>query len=182
MRRIILISFGLTVALYGWPMLSALELRLALRSGSAERIEPCVDWVALRHNLKATVRGNLTAEPAKSWFRRNVTERVVPALADRAIDTSVTPARMAWFLKRRMQLQGESGARVPLPQTETAEADDEIDQMTSPRRLRWAFFENVTRFRIEVLDPRKPERRMIAILEPQGLRWRLTNVFYDSNP
>ena len=182
MRRIVLIVLGLLLALYAWPMLSALELRLALRSGSAARIEPCVDWLALRQNLKATVRSNLTAEPAKSWFRRNVTERVVPALADRAIDTAVTPSRLAWFLKRRMQLQGESAPRAPTPPVEPADADDEIDQMTSPRRLRWAFFESMTRFRIEVSDPRKPERRLIAILEPQGYRWRLANVFYDTNP
>jgi Protein of unknown function (DUF2939) len=182
MRRSIWIVLGLVLALYAWPMASALELRLALRSGNAARLEPCVDWTTLRQNLKATVRGNLTAEPSKSWFRRNVTERVVPALADRAIDTAVAPSRLAWFLKRRMQLVGESGQPAQPPSTTSDGADDEIDKMTSPRRLRWAFFESLSRFRIEVADPRMPERRLVAIFEPQGLRWRLTNAFYDTKP
>ena len=98
----------------------------------------------------------------------------MPALADRAIDSAVTPARLAWFLRRRMQVQAEA----PKP-AEDADGD-EIDAMTAPRRLRYAFFDAPTRFRLEITDPQRSDRRLVALLDLQGWRWRLTNVFYDT--
>ncbi len=173
MRRSTIIATVVLVALYAWPMLSALELRQALRSGNAERLEPCVDWPTLRENLKSTVRGNLTSNSGSSWFRRNLIERAVPALADRAIDAAVTPSQLAWFLRKRMEIAPNAEQA---PQADAG--DDEIDVMTSPRRLRYAFFESPTRFRIEASDPKNTDRRLVAILSMQGLRWRLTNVAY----
>ena len=164
----------LCAAVMAWPLLSALELRLALRSGDPARIEPCVDWPALRSNLKSTIRGNAVGSASGNWFWRKLRERAVPALADRAIDSAVTPARLAWFLRRRMQVQAEA----PKP-AEDADGD-EIDAMTAPRRLRYAFFDAPTRFRLEITDPQRSDRRLVALLDLQGWRWRLTNVFYDT--
>ena len=184
MRRLILLLIAaillLGTAVMAWPLLSALQLRQALRSGDAARIEPCVDWPTLRTNLKATIRGNAAAASGGGWFWRKVKERAIPALADRAVDTAVTPDRLAWFLRRRMQVQGDPTPRAPPPQPDADPDGDEIDRITSPRRLKWAFFDGPSRFRIEISDPTRGDRRMVALFDLQGWRWRLTNVFYDT--
>jgi hypothetical protein len=48
----------------------------------------------------------------------------------------------------------------------------------SPRRLRWAFFEAPTRFRIEVADRTEPGKRVVSIFALQGTSWKLVDVFY----
>jgi hypothetical protein len=173
-RRYVIALLALLVAIYAWPMLAALQLRLALRSGDAARIEPCVDWTALRANLKATVRGNLQPDASASWWRRTILDRAVPALADRAIDMAVSPSRLAWFLRRRMQVLPDTA---PATQSQPS-ADDEIDTITSPRRLRYAFFDGPSRFRLEISDPDHSNRRLVAVLARDGLRWRLHDVAY----
>ena len=55
---------------------------------------------------------------------------------------------------------------------------DPVPDVLSPRRLRWAFFETPTRFRIEVSDRREPAKRVVSVLALQGLSWKLVDVYY----
>ena len=50
----------------------------------------------------------------------------------------------------------------------------------SPRRLRWAFFESPTRFRIEIADRTEPGKRVVSVFALQGASWRLVDVYYRS--
>ena len=45
-----------------------------------------------------------------------------------------------------------------------------------PRRLRWAFFDSPTRFRIEATHPRLPDARIVSLFAPHGWRWKLIDV------
>jgi hypothetical protein len=45
-----------------------------------------------------------------------------------------------------------------------------------PRRLRWAFFETPTRFRLEAIHPRLPGQRIVATLALTGGSWKLVDV------
>ena len=169
------------VALTAWTLCAAYELRQAMRSGDPARIEPLVDWVELRRNVKATVHGTINDRVSGGWFRRLVVSRAVPVIADRAIDAAVTPERLAWFLRRRMQMQSEKPPPGPRnPTVDDGEPEDSIDRVIAPRRLRWAFFDDTEHFRIEISDPDKPQRRLVSIMVRKGFHWRLENVFYDT--
>jgi hypothetical protein len=58
-----------------------------------------------------------------------------------------------------------------------AEGDPTADPL-APRRLRWAFFESPTRFKLESMDPKMPGKRVVSILALQGARWKLVDVYY----
>jgi hypothetical protein len=158
--------------LHAWPLWSALQLRQAVRYGDSTTLAARVDFDQLRANLKATIAGNLKADDSGNWLRRRATQSLGPFLAARTIDVMVTPTLLAFFLKRHMQANDAAN--------QTAPADGDDPDPLSPRRLRWAFFDSPTKFRIETADRDKPGRRLVAILSWQGFSWRLTNAFYST--
>lgn len=172
-RWYLMAGVGLLVLIYAWPMWSAFQLRQAVRYGDSATLAARVDFEQLRANLKATIAANFKTDENAGWIKRKATQTLGPFLAARTIDVMVTPALLAFFLKHHMK------ANEPSPQTPapgTAETDD--PDPLSPRRLRWAFFQSPSQFRIETADREKPGRRLVAILTRQGFGWRLTNAFY----
>jgi Protein of unknown function (DUF2939) len=161
----------LAALFYAWPMWSAYQLRQGVRNGDSAVLSARVDFPQLRENLKATIGTNLKTAESGWWIRRKATQTLGPFLAARSIDVMVTPTLLAFFLKHQMSAN-EPGKKP------VASADQEDPDPLSPRRLRWAFFESPTRFRIETADRDKPGRRLVAILSWQGITWRLTNAFY----
>jgi Protein of unknown function (DUF2939) len=168
-------SLSLLVLVYAWPMWSAFQLRQGVRNGDSSVLAARVDFDQLRNNLKATIATNLKTDETGWWIRRKVTQSLGPFLAARTIDVMVTPTLLAFFLKHHMRAN-EQAASPPAPPPTAGDSDD--PDPLSPRRLRWAFFEGASRFRIETADRDKPGRRLVAILTRQGITWRLTNAFY----
>lgn len=177
MRRLLVLSVVLLALAYvAWPSWAAWQLRAAVKSRDLPAIEQKVDWPTLRANLKRTVGENLRDEgraPDASAISKALKRTLGPMVADRLIDLAVTPANLARVLAGRAMLQ-ERKRDAPGEVGQDAAASDPL----APRRLRWAFFESPTRFRIEVADRQDPARRIVSVLELQGLAWKLVDVYY----
>ena len=148
-------------------------------------IERKVDWPTLRANLKRTIAANLK-DDSKSPGRRLSSPRPsiarsAPLVTDTLIDTAVRPRTLAHVLAGRLlpsEIKREvSGGDASSPDPSDAEEIANSDPL-SPRRLRWAFFETPTRFRIEVADRQEPGKRVVSIFALQGASWKLVDVYY----
>ena len=182
MRRIAAVLVVLAVGLYAWPLWSAFQLRQALRAADVAALAPRVDWPLLRANLRTRVAANLKPGADAGWFRRQTARVLVPFAAARTIDAVVTPERLAWFLARRMQAAPPPADRPAPPDAADADADDPATDPMAPRRLRYAFFDSPSRFRVEVADTTQVSRRLVSILERRGLSWLLVDVYYVTQP
>jgi hypothetical protein len=176
MRRLLLLLAALLIAYAAWPTWSAWQLRAAVKARDLASIEPRVDWPALRANLKQTLGASLRDENADAGAVTKAIKRTLGTLvADTVVDAAVTPSTLAHVLAGRV-LMSEVVRSVPGRGQQDA---DEADPL-SPRRLRWAFFESPTRFRIEMADSKEPRRRVVSVLELQGVAWKLVDVYYRS--
>ena len=187
MRKLLVaIPLFLGLAYAAWPAWSAWQLRSAVKARDIATIERKVDWPLLRANLKRTVGDSLRDDgknPDAGIFTRAF-KRTLPMVVDPVIDTAVTPRTLSHVLAGRVLLN-EFKAKMPGRRTtspapaDEAEVDAEAEaDPLPPRRLRWAFFESPTRFRIEVADRKDPNRRIVSVLELQGVAWRLVDVYY----
>lgn len=183
LRRLaaVLAVFGLL--LYAWPLWSAWQLRAALKARDTAALQARVDWPQLRTNLKPRIAAAVREDADKSTGIAGTLKRAIGgAVAERAIDFVVTPQNLArimagreFFDQRiRRETPQSQPKDPPAPQSE-ADAED-IDDPVPPRRLRYAFFESLGRFRIEATHPRVPGGRIVAILAQQGLGWRLADI------
>ncbi len=184
------IAFGL-VALtlfLAWPLWAGWQLRQAMRTRDAASLEARVDWPVLRANLKPKLADAVRAEADKSGAVVGAVKRAIGGvLADKGVDYMVTPSNLARVLAGREFITRRAGrdpgkdaapakgAKAP-PASEVESDAEEPDDPMPPRRLRWAFFESPTRFRIEATHPRIPNGRVVAILALQGLSWKLADV------
>lgn len=176
MRRLLLVPVLLLAAYMAWPLAAAWQLRTAVKARDIPAIERKVDWQTLRANLKQTIGGNLRVKADSP--ERNVVTRVLirslgPLAAGAMIEMTVTPHTIARVLAGRTALDGD----VTLSTGSDAESGETLDPL-APRRLRWAFFESPTRFRIETIDPKMPGKRVVSVLALQGFNWKLVDVYY----
>jgi len=182
MRKLLIAPLVLALGFLAWPLAAAWQLRVAVKAGDTAAIEPKVDWSTLRANLKQTVGGNLkekSANPEHGLIKRVLIGTIAPAAAGAVIDFTVTPLTLGKVLAGRSLLDDLGMMRQPGTAPLTTDADDDpIADPLAPRRLRWAFFESPTRFRIEAVDKKMPGKRVVSILALQGVRWKLVDVYY----
>ena len=186
MRKLLILPLLLLLPLAyaAWPAWSAWQLRAAVKARDLAAIERRVDWPTLRANLKRTIAGNLQDEsktPDAGFFTKAVRRTIGPFVANRLIDVTVTPRTLSHVLAGRLlpdEIKREvSGGAAPgdtAGEAQEIEANDPL----SPRRLRWAFFESPTRFRIEVADRTEPAKRVVSVFALQGAIWKLVDVYY----
>lgn len=179
MRKVLIVPLVPLLAYFAWPAAAAWQLRVAVKARDIAGIEGKVDWQTLRANLKQTVGGNIkeaSQNPEHGVFTRALLQTLGPIAADTVIDLTVTPNTLAKVLAGRSLLDdiGLAPQRGTAP---TAQADDDADPL-APRRLRWAFFETPTRFRIVTIDPKMPGKRVVSVLALQGSSWKLVDVYY----
>jgi len=184
MKRIVTIAIAIAIAYIAWPLWSGWQLRQAVKSRDLAALETLVDWTALRANLKPRLASAVRENAEASTGMTGVLKRAIGAAAvERGVDYVVTPKNLARVLAgREFVLARMKEAPQPVPpdkndpaKRDDADADDPQDPVP-PRRLRWAFFETPTRFRIEAEHPRVPDSRIVSILALQGLSWRLVDV------
>jgi hypothetical protein len=186
MRKLLIpcsVALLLALAYAAWPVWSAWQLRSAIKARDLAAIERGVDWQTLRANLKQTIAANLeerSRRPDAGYVGKALQRTLGPFVAGRVVDVAVTPGTIARILSGRLNAadarHGAGGPPAPSAgdgETEAAAADP-----LSPRRLRWAFFETPTRFRIEVADRREPTKRVISVFALQAARWKLVDVYY----
>ncbi len=179
--------FALALLYLAWPLYAAWQLRQAVKSRDIAALEARVDWPVLRTNLKPkvleAVRGNAEAATGLGGILKRA---VGETIADKGIDWIVTPKNLSRILAGRefyaKRLQKDlppppaPGAKQPpVDASDPADLEDPDDPMP-PRRIRWAFFESASRFRIEASHPRILNARIIAILGQQGFGWKLIDV------
>jgi hypothetical protein len=184
MRKLLILPLLAALAYAAWPAWSAWQLRTAVKARDLAAIERKVDWTTLRANLKQTIAANLKDEgktPDAGFLTKAFRRTLGPFVANRLIDAAVTPGTLARVLAGRLlaseikrDLPGGDAAPEDAREAEEIARSDPL----SPRRLRWAFFETPTRFRIEVVDRREPGKRVVSIFALQGLSWKLVDVYY----
>jgi hypothetical protein len=183
MRKVLIAPLVILLAYLAWPLTAAWQLRAAVKANDLPAIESKVDWTTLRTNLKQTIGSNLkdkSTDPQRGLLTRVLIGALGPPTAGAVIDLTVTPLTLGKVLAGRSLLDdlGMTRKRDPAPSTD-ADADEEaIADPLAPRRLRWAFFESPTRFRIEAVDLQMPGKRVVSILALQGTSWKLVDVYY----
>jgi Protein of unknown function (DUF2939) len=181
MRKLLILPILLVIVLAyaAWPVWSAWQLRSAVKARDLPGIEVRVDWPTLRANLKQTIAANLKDEsrsPDAGAVSKALKRTLGPFVAGRVIEAAVTPRTLAYVLAGRL-----AASEIKRDVPEAAESDAEaaaISDPLSPRRLRWAFFETPTRFRIEVADRTEPGKRVVSVFALQGVSWKLVDVYY----
>ena len=171
-----------------WPVHTALQIGDAIKAGDTAMLERKIKWESLRASLKSSISAETLAgletdpdAPQPSIWQR-VKAVVAPKVADSVIDRYVTPENLPWFLGYRKAYQGY--VRPVLGQKEPTTAlagtwlgGTAVDRLTSFwQRVRSAIFFSPTRFRLEVEDKYRPERRYIGTMELRGLEWKLTEL------
>lgn len=178
MRKLALGLIAIFLAYLGTALWGAWRLRQAVLTRDLAALEARVDWPALRANLKPRI-SKLVGDEAEKYGRTGqiLRKALEGTVASKAVDVLVTPAWLARALRgrefviSRTEPSPRPAGPPPPPESDAEEADP-----MPPRRLRWAFFESPTRFRIEAVHPRLPDSRMVSILGLQGLSWKLVDV------
>ena len=174
MRKLLILPFILAVLMYAaWPVWSALQLRAAVKARDLTGIEWRVNWPTLRSNLKQTIAGRLKDESPDKGVVGTLKRALGPFVAGQMVDFAVTPGTLGLVLAG---LEAKSVAPVAAASGEV----DAIDDQLAPRRLRWAFFETPSRFRIEVTALTDPTKRVVSVLALQGASWKLVDVYYHT--
>jgi hypothetical protein len=101
---------------------------------------------------------------------------LVPFAASQMVEIAVTPRTLALVLAG--DLAGSATKPSAPSGIESDDAVDAINDQLSLRRMRWAFFETPTRFRIEVSAQTDPTKRVVSVLAVQSGSWKLVDVYY----
>jgi Protein of unknown function (DUF2939) len=193
MRKLLIPLLLVLLAYAAWPVVSAWQLGRAVKARDVQAIASMVDWVILRTNIKQTLTAHL-AIAANSAAAGHLTKAINGTLGSLAVDgiieAAITPRTLAGVLAGRSLLDdvGLTETRRGKSPEGVSERDGEAgpngDPNThpnthpwGPRRLRWAYFETPTRFRIEMVHPKLPGKRIISVLALQGISWRLVDVY-----
>jgi len=180
------------------PMVAAWQIREAVRSGDAARLEDKVDWPSVRKSLKSSLGetrkaiGELTevAGLPRPGIWQRLKMATLPFLADPLIDRYVTaegaPRLYAWrqtWRRRVATIRSAAGASAdlvaasvtPVPEGWLHQVGLERILAATKRVKRWAFVSPM-RFEIELADRIAQGRMWQAVLEMRGFSWKLTEM------
>jgi hypothetical protein len=189
-RWVLALALTMLVAFAAWPLWSGWQLRQAMRARDVASLQSRVDWQILRANLKPRLAAAVDATANESGGVAGYLKRVIGgAVADKGVDLFVTPANLARilagreFVTTRLNKGAQTPQSVPPQQNSPPEKGpsdpvdpEDPDDPMPPRRVRWAFFESPTRFRVEAVHPRLPNARIVAVLGLRGFAWKLVDV------
>jgi Protein of unknown function (DUF2939) len=208
MRKAILVLCGLTLcaSAYGlWPVVSAFQIKQAVKSGDVATLERKVHWAPVRASLKASV-ASLEPAPAPTetaaalprsgfsfWSRIKAT--AAPMLADTFIDRYVTPEGISQIQQaRRGGWRTLLGFAPPVPEGpanavvagalqsgDSAPHADGDGTVVSKfvafyQRLVRAKFHSLSLVEFEIADKNTPGRRYISQFALSNFDWKLTSV------
>jgi hypothetical protein len=173
------VLLALAVLYLAGPLWAGWNLRQAMRNRDAASLEARVDWIALRRNMKPRLAAALKEDADKSGIVGGLLKRAIGGtISDAAVDTLVTPGNLSRILAGRAFVINRFPSSLPGSGPPTPPDDDpeDADDPAPPRRIRWAFFESPTRFRVEAVNPKLPNARIVSTLALQGVSWRLVDV------
>ena len=184
MRGILKIGGGVLVLLMlvyaAGPLWAGWQLRQAMRTRDVALLEARVDWLLLRANLKPRIADAITDNADRSGAIGGAVKRALGSvLSNTAIDTLVTPNNLNRILAGRAFMLKPSANKPATDKPGPPDANDpaeDPDDPVPPKRVRWAFFESPTRFRVEAVNPKLPNSRIVTILALEGLSWKLVDI------
>ena len=188
-----------------WPLITAYQLRQAVKSGDVATLERKVHWAPVRASLKSSLAElsqnqattQVTAQdeaigraPAPSlWSRIKAT--AAPMLVDRFVESYVNPEGINQLRKMGSgwrtvitTLSGGSAAAVA-GATQSSEAgagapDEQLPALTRfvnfYNRIVRAKFHSLSEVEFEIADKTNPLRRYISQFELSGMEWKLASV------
>lgn len=194
-RKLLLIGLLAATAVGAYvaaPLITAWQIREAVRLGDTARLRDKVDWPSVRQSLKSSLGearqalGELSdaaGEPRPGLWQR-IKAAALPYVTDPLIDRYVTaesaPKLYKWRQALRQRLQQASAAAAPraLASTSSGWLDGTSlgRSLALARRIeRWSFVSPM-RLEIELADRQVAGRRWFAALEMRALSWRLTEM------
>ena len=194
-RNVLLITLLAVIAAgsYGAaPLITAWQIREAVRTGDTARLRDKVDWPSVRQSLKSSLGETRRAldelaeaagQPKPGLWQR-LKAAALPYLADPLIDRYVTaegaPKLYKWRQALLRRTQGASAAALPGAMAATPAGwlgGNPLGRgLALARRVeRWSF---VSPMRLEIVlaDRSQERRRWLAALEMRALSWRLTEM------
>ena len=178
-----------------WPLLSAFEIKQAVREGDVATLERMVHWAPVRASLKASIAalpphmraGDTPAMPdgfelprPSLWNR--IKAVAAPILADRVIDTYLTAEGIGKLLHAR---QGGVLGMLGLPQAPSAVGDnpDKPKQVGTLHRFAHFYskivharFQSLGQVEIEIAEHANAAHHLISLFELSGFEWKLASV------
>lgn len=203
MRKLVLIALVPAFALVGyaaWPLLSAFQIKQAIKAGDVATLERKVHWEPVRASLKASLaslspKGSDLATGVDHtaprdthgpsvWARLKAAS--TPYFADRLIDTYVTAEGVARLQQlKREGIAGLIGGAAPSSSQATKAAlTDTADEGASPlarfvnfyNRIKSARFQSLTVAEFEVMDRNNPARKFVSQFHFANFDWKLVSV------
>jgi hypothetical protein len=207
MRKLLLAVLLVPLLVSGfalWPLVSAFQIKQAVKAGDVATLERKVDWVPVRQSLKAsiavlpaaTASAGAEAEPRTGFsLWRLVKAAATPMLADSFIDKYVTPEgisqiqqarRGGWRallgLAPKVPDAGVANAAVSgaLLASDSAVLDEEANVVTKflafYQRLVSARFISLSQVEFEIADRTAPARRYVSQFVLKDFDWKLASV------
>jgi Protein of unknown function (DUF2939) len=163
------------------PFIAMWNLREAIKRGDSAAIEDRVDWPKVRESLKASlaVQAKLLpiAEAAGGQVKPTLWQRIKGAfgapMLDRFIETYVTPEGLPKLFDYR-RTWNESIKGVEPEDAQTASRLERAQKLWA--RVKRAEFQSFTRLEVEMEDHKVPDRRILSVMELEGMTWKLTNL------
>lgn len=183
-----------------WPLLSAFEIKQAVRTGNVATLERMVKWAPVRASLKQSIAalppavrvsgqhndGTDTPHRLTLWAR--IKAAAAPMVADHMINTYITAEGIG-----RLQHSRRSGflsiLGLPViqakPRTASQQSDpdlEDVDQGVLRRfvnfysRIKHAHFNSLTSVEIEITDPRDAKHNLVSQFDLTGFEWQLTSL------
>ena len=175
------------------PLITAWQIREAVRTADTARLRDKVDWVSVRQSLKSSLGesrraldelADIAGQPKASLWQR-MKAAALPYLADPVIERYVTAEGAPKLYKWRQALRQralQQAAAAPPAGSQPADAGSWLGSTALDRPLalvrrieRWAFVSPM-RLEIELADRHVAGRRWFAALEMRNLAWQLTEM------
>ncbi len=203
MRKLLLLALVPVIALVGyaaWPLISAFQIKQAIKAGDVATLERKVHWEPVRASLKASLAGLSPRAPVVASADDNTSPRAprapslwsrvkaaaAPYFADRLIDTYVTAEGVTKLqqLKRDGIAGLFGGTSSSGSQSTQAAIADASEDGTNPlakfvnfyNRIQSARFHSLTVAEFEVLDRNNPARKFISQFHFSDFDWKLVSI------
>ena len=202
MRKLVLMSVLMStmavviaLAYAAWPLVSAYQIRQAVKTGDSATLERKVVWPRVRESLKQSLTELQTqsaaerikrGDPEPSLWSR-VKSSFVPYVAHSMIDRYVTASSMANLdsLKAMWKQTKDGASRLAAGDMMSALNDATAEHPAGNpltrfiafyNRIERARFDGLDKVEFEIADRYVPERRYVSRFELANLEWKLVSV------
>lgn len=177
-----------------WPVLTAYQIRQAVKSGDSITLERKIVWPSVRDSLKSSIAELQSSsaqdrskhgQPTPSLWSR-VKSSFVPYFADNMIDRYVNAESIANLdsLKAMWRQTKDGASRLATGDMAGAIGDMKFEPESNPlarflsfyNRIQSARFDGLDNVEFEIADRYVPERRYLSRFALNNFEWKLVSV------